>query len=74
MWVAFDRYASDPAVRAEAVGEPFADASGALKTDLSESDTEALEAWATNQGRDYGLFREDVGSIQSGAGQVVLSG
>ena len=73
-WVALDRLASDPAVRAEAAGEPFVDASGALKRDLTASETEALDAWATNQGREGGVIFDDVGSIQRGVGQVVSSG
>lgn len=73
-WVALDRLASDPTVRAEAVGEPFVDASGALKRDLTESEAEALDAWATNQGREGGVIFDDVGSIQRGVGQIVSSG
>ena len=67
MWVAVDRFESDPAVRAAAVGEPFADASGALKGDLSESETQALEAWATNQAREGGLLVDDVTRLNAGA-------
>lgn len=66
MWVALDRFESDPAVRAAAEGEPFADASGALKDDLSESETRALEAWATNQAREGGVLVDDVTHLDAG--------
>jgi hypothetical protein len=72
MWVALDRFESDPAVRAAAVGEPFADASGGLKGDLTESETQALEAWATNQALEGGLLDGDV--IYLAAGTVDVRG
>ena len=70
MWVAFGRFASDATVRAAAVGEPFVDASGALKSDLTESETEAMEAWASNEALDGGLFWKDVGYLAAGYAKV----
>lgn len=66
MWVAIDRFESDPVVRAEAEGEPFAEADGALKDDLTEREAEALEAWAVNEALELGVFWDDVGSLSLG--------
>jgi len=70
MWVALDRFESDPAIRAAAVGEPFAEASGALKSDLTDSEAEALEAWTTNQAREGGLLAGDVVYLSAGTVDV----
>lgn len=72
VWVALDRFESDRAVRAAAIGEPFADASGALKDGLTEGETQALEAWATNQALEGGLLVDDV--IDLAAGTAIVRG
>ena len=73
MWVALDRFESDPAVRAAAVGEPFAEASGSLKNDLTGSEANALKTWATNQAREGGLLAGDATHLAAGA-QIVYDG
>jgi hypothetical protein len=70
MWVALDRFESDPTVRAAAVRESFADATGALKSGLTESETEALEAWATNHALEGGLLLDDVNGLAAGTAIV----
>ncbi len=69
-WVALDRFESDPAVRAEAEGEAFVDADGALKDDLTEGESEELQAWAMNEALEGGLLWGDVGGLSLGNAEV----
>ena len=55
VWVALDRYESDAAVRASALGQPFVDETGAIKPDLSPDEAEALRHWAESLTVDGGL-------------------
>jgi hypothetical protein len=71
VWVALDRYESDAAVRASAQGRPFIDASGAIKSEMSPDEVEALRDWADSLAVDGGLTWADVGDIVTGAADVL---
>jgi len=71
VWVALDRYESDAAVRASAQGQPFVDDTGAIKSDLSSDEVDALRHWAGALTALGGLTRDDVGWIIAGAADVM---
>lgn len=70
VWVALDRYESDPAVRASAQGEPFVDETGAIRSDLSPDETDALQRWAESLTVDGGLTSTDLLSILAGVADI----
>jgi hypothetical protein len=75
MWVAQARFARpDQALLDAAAGEPFLDAAGGLKTDLSPQEAEAFRDWAVVQAREEGVLFDDVGPLERGIAQGLLSG
>ena len=70
VWVALDRYESDAAVRASALGQPFVDETGAIKPDLSPDEAEALRHWAESLTVDGGLTATDLLSILAGVADI----
>jgi hypothetical protein len=75
-WLAFDLYESDPAVRDLAHGQPFVDADGALKDEMTDREVQAFREWAvatvvgddTTQGPAY----DDEDLIGAGAQEMPL--
>jgi hypothetical protein len=71
VWVALDRFDSDPAVRDAARGQPFVDSTGALRPDMTADQAQAFREWAQSLTGDGGPTRTDVGDINRGAGEVL---
>lgn len=74
-WLALAAFGSpDPAVRsaarAQAAGHPFLDANGQLKTQLNQSETDALREWATRQTMSGGILEHDSAFIDAGGVDV----
>lgn len=73
VWVAVDRLASDPTVHAAALGQPFVNDDGTLKTDMSPQEMQAFREWATSlvgSDRDPGPLWEDEDDIDAGQSEA----
>lgn len=70
VWVALDRFDSDPALRDAAHGQPFVDHAGALKPDMTSDEAQAFREWAESLAIDHGPTFDDAQDIASGVGNI----
>ena len=70
VWVALDRFDSDPAVRDAARGEPFVDGAGALQVRLDPGGGPGLPSWAGSLAIYGRPTHADAESIASGIGDI----
>jgi EF hand domain-containing protein len=70
IWLVNDHYGTDATLRAAAQGQPFVDERGALKTDMTAGDAQALREWAVAMTEQGQPLRDDYESIKGGEGDV----
>ena len=70
VWVALDRFDSDPALREAARGQPFVDSAGNLEPDMTADEAQAFREWAASLAIDDGPTFDDAQDISGGVGNI----